>query len=50
MAGLVILIAAWYNENFVRLPPFIKKTQKRPQRVIEKAKRALADLKERGIL
>lgn len=44
-----ILFVAWYNGSFVLLHHFIKKTQKTPAREIEKAKRELADLKERGI-
>ena len=44
-----ILFVAWDNGSFVLLHQFIKKTQKTPVREIEKAKRELADLKERGI-
>lgn len=44
-----ILFVAWHNGSFVLLHQFIKKTQKTPAREIEKAKRELADLIERGI-
>ena len=44
-----ILFVAWHNESFVLLHPFMKKTQKTPPREIEKAKRELEDLKERGL-
>ncbi len=44
-----ILFVAWYNGSFVLLHQFIKKTQKIPAREIEKAKRELADLIERGV-
>ena len=44
-----ILFVAWDNGSFVLLHQFIKKTQKTPVREIEKAKRELADLKERDI-
>lgn len=44
-----ILFVAWYNGSFVLLHHFMKKTQQTPAREIEKAKRELADLKERGI-
>jgi phage-related protein len=43
-----ILFVAWHNGGFVLLHQFMKKTQKTPAREIEKAKRELADLKERG--
>lgn len=43
-----ILFVAWYNGGFVLLHHFIKKTQKTPRKEIEKAKRELADLIERG--
>ncbi|MBD5130448.1 MAG: type II toxin-antitoxin system RelE/ParE family toxin [Ruminococcaceae bacterium] len=44
-----IFFVAWQNNSFVLLHCFIKKTQKTPQRELEKAKRELADLRERGI-
>lgn len=44
-----ILFAAWVNGSFVLLHCFMKKTQKTPAREIEKAKRELADLIERGV-
>ncbi|MCM1328713.1 MAG: type II toxin-antitoxin system RelE/ParE family toxin [Ruminococcus sp.] len=44
-----VLFAAWYDGGFVLLHQFIKKTQKTPAREIEKAKRELADLKERKV-
>lgn len=44
-----ILFVAWYNDSFVLLHHFMKKTQKTPAREIEKAKRELADLIERGV-
>lgn len=44
-----ILFVAWYNGSFVLLHPFMKKTQKTPAREIEKARRELADLIERGV-
>lgn len=44
-----ILFVAWHNGSFVLLHHFIKKTQKTPTREIEKAKRELADLIERGV-
>ena len=37
------------NGRFVLLHQFMKKTQKTPKREIEKAKRELSDLIERGI-
>jgi phage-related protein len=40
---------AWYDDSFVLLHQFMKKTQKTPAREIEQAKRELADLKERGL-
>jgi phage-related protein len=43
-----ILFVAWHNNSFVLLHQFMKKTQKTPAREIEKAKRELADLIERG--
>lgn len=44
-----ILFIAWQDGGFVLLHTFLKKTQKTPAREIEKAKRELADLKERGL-
>ena len=44
-----ILFAAWYNGGFILLHTFMKTTQKTPAREIEKAKRELADIIERGI-
>jgi len=44
-----ILFVAWHNGSFVLLHQFMKKTRKTPAREIEKAKRELADLIERGI-
>lgn len=43
-----ILFVAWINGGYVLLHQFMKKTQKTPAREIEKAKRELADLLERG--
>jgi len=43
-----ILFAAWVGGGFVLLHPFLKQTQKTPQREIEQAKRELADIIERG--
>lgn len=42
-----ILFAGWSDGAFVLLHSFVKKSQKTPQREIERAKRALADFKER---
>ncbi len=44
-----ILFVAWIDGGYVLLHQFIKKTQKTPKREIEKAKRELADLMERGV-
>ena len=44
-----ILFVAWIDGSFVLLHHFVKKTQKTPRREIEKAKRELKDLKERGL-
>lgn len=44
-----ILFVAWINGGYVLLHQFMKKTQKTPAREIEKAKRELADLIERGV-
>ncbi len=43
-----ILFVGWVNGSYVLLHQFMKKTQKTPAREIEKAKRELADLRERG--
>lgn len=42
-----VLFAAWYNGSFILLHHFMKQTQKTPKREIEKAKRNLADIRER---
>jgi phage-related protein len=42
-----ILFAAWDGESFILLHHFMKKTQKTPQREIDRAKRNLADYRER---
>lgn len=44
-----ILFVAWHNNSFVLLHTFMKKTQKTPAREIERAKKELEDLIERGI-
>lgn len=44
-----ILFAAYLNGGYVLLHSFVKKTQKTPAREIEKAKRELAEIPERGI-
>ena len=44
-----ILFVAWLDGSFVLLHHFVKKTQKTPRREIEKAKRELKNLKERGL-
>ena len=44
-----IFFVAWINGGYVLLHQFMKKTQKTPAREIEKAKRELADLLERGV-
>jgi len=44
-----IFFVAWTDGEFVLLHHFMKTTQKTPAREIEKAKRELADLKERGL-
>lgn len=43
-----ILFAAWINGSFVLLHQFMKKTQKTPASEIKKAKKELADFKERS--
>ena len=40
---------AWLDGSFVLLHHFVKKTQKTHRREIEKAKRELKDIKERGL-
>lgn len=44
-----ILFVVWDGGSFIMLHHFVKKTRKTPVREIEKAKRELADLKERSI-
>ena len=44
-----VLFVAWYNEGFVLLHAFEKKTQKTPEREKDRARREYADLKERGL-
>ena len=44
-----IFFVGWVNGSYVLLHHFMKKTQKTPLREIEKAKRELADLIERGV-
>ena len=41
-----IFFAVWYENSFVVLHYFVKKTQKTPRAEIEKAKRELAELQE----
>ena len=43
-----ILFAAWDGNSFILLHHFVKKTQKVPQKEIEKAKKNLTDFKERN--
>lgn len=43
-----IFFVGWTGGSFVLLHPFMKKTRKTPAREIARAKRELADLKERG--
>lgn len=43
-----ILFVAWDGDGFILLHHFMKQTQKTPAREIEKAKRELADLRERS--
>lgn len=45
-----IFFVAWIDGDYVLLHQFVKKTQKTPKREIEKAKRELAELKERNDL
>jgi phage-related protein len=44
-----ILFIGWINGSYVLLHQFMKKSQKTPAREIEKAKRELADILERGV-
>ena len=44
-----IFFVGWIDGSFVLLHQFVKKTQKTPEREIERARRELEDLKERGI-
>ncbi len=44
-----ILFVSWVNDGYVLLHQFMKKTQKTPAREINKAKRELADLRERKV-
>ena len=43
-----ILFVSWFEDSYVLLHVFRKRTQKTPEREIEKAKRELEDLKQRG--
>ena len=43
-----ILFVAWHNGSFILLHHFAKKTQKTPAKEIEKAKRELKEIIERG--
>ena len=44
-----IFFAVWYNDSFIILHHFMKKTQKTPKKEIEQAKRNLQDLLDRGV-
>lgn len=44
-----ILFVSWVNDGYVLLHQFMKKTQKTPAREIDKAKREVADLRERKV-
>ena len=44
-----IFFVTWINDSYVLLHHFMKKTQKTPHKEIEKAKRELKDIQERGI-
>ena len=44
-----VLFAAWDGKSFILLHVFMKDTQKTPAREIAKAKRALKDIRERGL-
>ena len=43
-----IFFVAWYDNSFVLLNHFMKKTQKTPRCEIERAKRELKDLRDRS--
>ncbi len=43
-----IFFVVWYDNSFVLLHHFMKKTQKTPQHEIERAKRELKDLRDRS--
>jgi len=43
-----ILFAAWDGNSFILLSQFVKKTRKTPPREIDRAKRNLADYRERS--
>ena len=42
-----VLFAAWHGGSFILLHTFLKRTRKTPPREIDRAKRELADVKER---
>ena len=44
-----IFFIAYLEDSFVLLHHFVKKSQKTPQREIDRAMREIADLKERGL-
>ena len=44
-----VLFAAWIDDKFIILHHFMKKTQKTPQREIDKAKRELEDFRRREL-
>ena len=44
-----IFFVTWHEGSFVLLHHFMKKTQKTPLREIEKARKEIADLRERGV-
>lgn len=44
-----ILFAAWIDNSFVLLHTFMKKTQKTPKAEIEKAKKELSEIRQRGL-
>ena len=44
-----ILFAAWVENSFILLHVFMKETQKTPAREIDKAKRELREIRERGL-
>ena len=44
-----ILFAAWIDNSFVLLHTFVKKTQKTPKAEIEKAKKELSEIRQRGL-